>query len=238
MDAFVTRKRKKDTVEDQRAVVAADDEPTEIKLAILSSLHPEFSHEALLDVLLAHDGSVSGASVSLVAPGPDTTLTSPRKKVASAVVAQTSLRNFAQPKEPESSIPQKRAKLLSRKGATLHLYDPEDIADHTPCSIVHNFLPSDLANELLQEMLEESKTYEKITFKLFDNVVSSPHTSSFYVDSYDEMQRQKFEVGHPFLVLIPNIHWSVRCLTLELCSTYTMAPVSMTFVGLHLSSTR
>lgn len=44
-------------------------------------------------------------------------------------------------------------------------------------------------------MLEESKTFEKITFKLFDNVVSSPHTSSFYVDSHDEMQKQKIEVG-------------------------------------------
>lgn len=215
MDAFVTRKRKKGPVEDQQTVVAADDEPTELKLAVLSSLHPEFSQEALLDVLLAHDGSVSKASLSLVAPGADTTLTSPRKRVASAVVAQTSLRGFTQPREPDSSTPQKRAKLLSRKGATLHLYDPEDIANHTPCSIVHNFLPSDLANELLREMLEESKTYEKITFKLFDNVVSSPHTSSFYVDSYDEMQRQKFEVGHPFLVLVTNIHWSVRYLTIR-----------------------
>lgn len=44
-------------------------------------------------------------------------------------------------------------------------------------------------------MLEESKTFEKITFKLFDNVVSSPHTSSFYVDSHDEMRKQKIEVG-------------------------------------------
>ncbi|KKY38579.1 putative grf zinc finger domain-containing protein [Diaporthe ampelina] len=42
-------------------------------------------------------------------------------------------------------------------------------------------------------MLEESKTFEKITFKLFDNVVSSPHTSSFYVDSHDEMRKQKID---------------------------------------------
>lgn len=86
-------------------------------------------------------------------------------------------------------------KLLSRRGATLHLFDPADIEDHTPCSVIHNFLPTEMANDLLQEMLKESKSFEKITFKLFDNVVTSPHTSSFYVDSFDEMQRQKFEVG-------------------------------------------
>ncbi len=45
----------------------------------------------------------------------------------------------------------------------------------------------------MEELLEESKTFEKITFKLFDNVVNSPHTSSFYVSSLDEVNRQKLE---------------------------------------------
>lgn len=199
MDAFITRKRKTAPGDDQQAGAVADDEPTETKLAILASLYLDFSQEALLDVLLAHDGSVSEASASLVASSTSASLTLPRRSAASTVVAQTSLRHFAQPKKPGGpATPQKRTKLLSRKGATLHLYDPHDIAEHTPCSIIHNFLPPDVANELLREMLEESKTYEKITFKLFDNVVSSPHTSSFYVNSYDEMQSQKFEVGTPF----------------------------------------
>lgn len=201
MDAFVTRKRKKEPTRDEPAAVVADDEPTELKLAILSSLHPNFSHEALLDVLLAHNGSVSEASASLMTPVPST-WGSPARRPAAAVVAQTSLRNFAQPTASRDTAPPKRPKLLSRKGATLHLFDPKDIAEHTPCSVIHNFLPSDLANELLREMLEESKTYEKITFKLFDNIVSSPHTSSFYVDSYDEMKRQKYEASHSRLDIV------------------------------------
>lgn len=73
------------------------------------------------------------------------------------------------------------------------MFDPEDIEEHTPCSIIHNFLPSDLANDLLKELLEEAKSFERNTFKLFDNVVSSPHSSSFYVDSLDEIERQKSE---------------------------------------------
>lgn len=48
-----------------------------------------------------------------------------------------------------------------------------------------------MANDLLRELLEESKSFEKITFKLFENVVTSPHTSSFFVESYDQMISQK-----------------------------------------------
>ena len=82
---------------------------------------------------------------------------------------------------------------LTRKGKTLHLYSPEDISAHTPCSIVHNFLPSDLANSLLSELLVEAQTFPRASFKLFDNVVQSPHTTSFYVSSLEEVDRQKTE---------------------------------------------
>ena len=32
-----------------------------------------------------------------------------------------------------------------------------------------------------------------MTFKLFDNVVQSPHTACFYVESLEELNRQKTE---------------------------------------------
>lgn len=205
MESFIKRKRKASPVDDLRRISdghidVADDEPTEMKLAILSSLHPGFSQEALLDILLEHDGSVATASASLSAPSTSKSLVSSpssslSNKATVAVVSQTSLRNFAALNSSDGVPAAKKTRLLSRKGATLHLFDPGDIAEHTPCSIIHNFLPSDVANGLLTEMLDESRTFEKITFKLFDNVVSSPHTSSFYVDSHDEMRKQKIEVG-------------------------------------------
>jgi hypothetical protein len=82
---------------------------------------------------------------------------------------------------------------MSKRGTTLHLYSAEDIAAHTPCTIIHNFLPSSEADALLVELLEESKSFEKITFKLFDSVVTSPHTSGFYVGSAAELDAQKTE---------------------------------------------
>ncbi|SPQ23561.1 29bd9382-8256-4102-828e-5f5138967540 [Thermothielavioides terrestris] len=193
MDAFVTRKKRKacapQTTSGTSPADDAHEESTDIKLAILSSLHPHVDQEALLDILLAHDGDVEATSRALKAPR------LPRKPgLGPAVAAQSSLRSFAVSSSGSLSSPSsKRAKVLARKGATLHLYDPLDISEHTPCTIIHNFLPAEDADLLLRELLEESKSFEKATFKLFDNVVSSPHTSAFYVGSYKELQEQKHE---------------------------------------------
>jgi alkylated DNA repair dioxygenase AlkB len=82
---------------------------------------------------------------------------------------------------------------LTKKGKTLHLYDPADIAAHTPCSIIHNFLAPELATALLHELLPEVCTYQSATFKLFDNVVKSPHTACLYVNDLAERERQRTE---------------------------------------------
>lgn len=230
MDRFVTRKKRKssdDGVPDSKpellpaatAIVAPrthedrendDNEPTDIKLAMLSSIHPDIAQDLLLDLLLAHDGSVKDTLEALKAStySHKTKNNSSSSSGIRAVGAQTSLRPFTTstfidtitpatpaPTSTESSSPQKKKKpkLLARKGATLHLYDPEDISCHTPCTVVHNFLPEEEANGLLRELLEEAKSFQKITFKLFENVVSSPHTSGFYVGSDYELTEQKSE---------------------------------------------
>ncbi|RYO86022.1 hypothetical protein DL764_009067 [Monosporascus ibericus] len=191
MEAFLKRTQRKSSALQEASGSDYDGESTELKLAILSSLFPDVSQEALLESLLAHDGSVEVASSSLA----DGQVSSPQKAPTKGVGwSQTSLRCFAsKSSNPESPVSPEKAKLLSKKGATLHLYDPVDIAEHTPCSIIHNFLPQEEANALLREMLEESKTFEKDTFKLFDNVVSSPHTSTFYVETQAELDTQKHE---------------------------------------------
>ncbi|KAF1737336.1 DNA oxidative demethylase ALKBH2 [Beauveria bassiana] len=186
MKAFLAGSRKRKSTEDapsQAADTAHDDEPTEVKLAMLSSLHPKIDQDTLLDVLLAYDGSVKEASASLRHVRLEPT--------KSGVIGyQQSLKQYALPADPTLSHTKK---LKSKKGSTLHLFDPVDVSEHTPCTIIHKFLPLDVANDLLKELLAESETFERITFKLFDNVVSSPHTSSFYVDSYEEIMSQKSE---------------------------------------------
>lgn len=227
MDAFVSRKKRKlspvpSTTQEISALSAPDDESTDFKLAILSSLHPYVEQNVLMDVLLAHDGSVEQASTSLKTPD------SPPRKASGVIGYQSSLASFVAPKHTEDSST-KRPKLLSKKGKTLHLYDPADVAAHTPCSIIHNFLPAEEANALLEELLQEVPTYETSTFKLFDNVVQSPHTSSFYVESYEEMQKQKTEylyngglltVGFPFRSLFPPLGYNFRLFNFRYKLTY------------------
>lgn len=214
MEAFVSRKKRKlssaetaTTIQDISALSAPDDESTDFKLALLSSLHPYIEQQLLLDVLLAHEGSVEAASASL-APSD-----SPPRKPSAATGYQSSLSSFVAQNYPSDGSA-KRAKLLSKKGKTLHLYDPADVAAHTPCSIIHNFLPAEEANALLQELLSEAPTFERMTFKLFDNVVQSPHTACFYVESFEEMQRQKTDYIYNGALL--TVSPSLNCFHVEI----------------------
>jgi len=190
MDTFVTRKRRRissppsETLEDRKEEFN-DDDSTDFKLAILASLHPNIGQSTILDILLAHNGSVGEASAALTNPK------SPLKKPTTTGY-QSSLSTYVTPPST-TEVSSKKSKLLSKRGKTLHLYSPEDVAAHTPCSIIHNFLPAEEANDLLKELLLEATTFQRTTFKLFDNIVQSPHTNCFYVEGSDQQRVQKTE---------------------------------------------
>ncbi|KAK3724521.1 hypothetical protein LTR37_001145 [Vermiconidia calcicola] len=159
-----------------------DEEPTDFKLAILASMHPDRSQDVLLDYLLAYGGSVEKVSDALSAPAKGN-LTRKRNAINGY---QSSLASFAPTKE--GVIPS--VKPLTKKGRTLHLYSPEDVENHTPCSIIHNFLPTEVADALLQELLGEAPTFKRDKFQMFERAVESPHTVRLYVDSYSEIEEQ------------------------------------------------
>ena len=192
MDAFVTRKRKRDervvkpAVATTRVESEKEEESTDFKLAILASLHADVDGAVLLEALLAADGSVQKASEYLA----QSSRSPVRKRPVSATVGyQSSLTSY---RIVPLNRPQVKRSVV-KKGKTLFLYSPEDIETHTPCSIIHNFLPAKQADALLLELLEESSTYSRFEFKLFDRVVQSPHTYAFYVNSFEEVERQKTE---------------------------------------------
>ena len=158
---------------------------TDLKLALLTSLFPTLATGTLLELLVSADGSVDAVRASLSAPRGN------GKRALTAIGHQTSLASFRGGADAGGEGGKRRA--LTRKGQTLHLYAPEDVAAHTPCSIIHDFLPAREADDLLRELLGEARTFERQTFKMFDNVVQSPHSACFYVDSLEEMKRQKTE---------------------------------------------
>ena len=195
MDAFVSRKRRRVEVPPKLVATASvqpsesaeqEEESTDFKLALLASLHSNLDESTLLEALLAADGSVEQASGSLT----QSSIASPRKRPAPSTVGyQSSLSSFRL--APLNSTIAKKP--LVRKGKTLYLYSPADIEVHTPCSIIHNFLPQKQADALLSQLLEDVPTYQKLEFKLFDRVVLSPNTFSFYVNSLREAEEQKTE---------------------------------------------
>ena len=198
MEAFVSRKRPILPSDPPSSAVQTDffppekspgehEDSTDLKLATLSSLFPAVDQATLLDLLISFDGSVEKVCTSLSS---QVYVASPRKRPAPNIGHQTSLTAFRKSEQNAESSAAKR-KALTKKGQTLHLYTPEDIAAHTPCSIIHNFLPAQEAEYLLRELLEEAPTFERQTFKMFDNVVQSPHSACFYVDSLEEREKQK-----------------------------------------------
>lgn len=198
MDAFVSRKRRRveeapklttfqsQTPPYENVARNEEEESTDFKLAMLASLHPTLDEETLLEALLVSEGSVEQASASLT----QRNISSAKNKSTTSTVGfQSSLSAYRI--APSEGGPAK--KKLVRKGQTLHLYSPEDIEAHTPCSIIHNFLPAKQAEDLLLQLLDEVPLFESQEFKLFDRVVWSPHTFCFYVNSLAEAEEQKTE---------------------------------------------
>ena len=183
------QKQETQSTQPQALNVADLEDTTDVKLATLSSLLPTIDQATLLDLLISTDGSVEKVLSSLSGHNE---VTSPRKKrSATSVGYQTSLAAFRKPESLDPGLPSAKRRVLTKKGQTLHLYSAEDIAAHTPCSIIHNFLPAKEAEDLLRELLQEAPTFERQTFKLFDNVVQSPHSACFYVESLEERERQR-----------------------------------------------
>lgn len=147
------------------------EDSTEVKLALLASLSGCEDYDVLLETLLASEGHVSRASEILLGHiSPPVELVSKKRKASAALGYQSSLSSFA------VGTPASAKKQLTKKGKTLHLYSPMDIAAHTPCSIIHNFLEKEQADALLHELLLEAPSYGRVTFKIFENTVTSPHT--------------------------------------------------------------
>ncbi|KAI5269348.1 hypothetical protein E4T47_07167 [Aureobasidium subglaciale] len=191
MDAFISKKRRRSSDDDKPSLPSDrsdqqhdHEDSTELKLALLASLHPDIAQDTLLEALLCSEGQVDIASESLAK---DRATSLGQSKRAKPVGHQSTLANLLR----SAGADPPSIKKLAKKGKTLFLYSPQDIETNTPCSIIHNFLPVDEANALLEELLEESKTFEKETFQLFDRTVESPHTMSFYVDSFNEVEEQK-----------------------------------------------
>ncbi|SMQ51648.1 unnamed protein product [Zymoseptoria tritici ST99CH_1A5] len=166
-----------------------DAESTELKLAILSSLHPNKAQDVLMDYLLAYNGDVEKVSEALSS---SSAAGSKSKRQHSALNGyQSSIDTFAASSGGPKPVATATTKSLVQKGKTLHLYSPADIERHTPCSLVHNFLPQPLASALLEELLAESATFLRNEFQMFERTVTTNHTWRLYLDDDSSFESQQ-----------------------------------------------
>ncbi|KAL4995266.1 hypothetical protein BDV10DRAFT_134587 [Aspergillus recurvatus] len=188
MDRYLSRKRPHSPVKPQFATLDDDDASTDIKLAQLVSLFPNTPQDTLLDILTYCSGSVETAVATIT----EQKQLPPKRPRTTATAVQTSLTSHiavSPGKRDENvgdSIPKKTRNPVVQKGKTLYLFSPEDVAAHTSCTIIHNFLPPEQANALLLELLDESQHFSRYQQQIFDRVVESPHSTCVYVSTAEE----------------------------------------------------
>lgn len=76
-------------------------------------------------------------------------------------------------------------KKIIPRAPPLMLSNPSLVAQHTPCTLHHSVLPPELACRLFYTMIEESQSWQRNKWWLFDRLVESPHRTSFYARKND-----------------------------------------------------
>ncbi|KAL4809227.1 hypothetical protein BDV18DRAFT_131523 [Aspergillus unguis] len=190
MDRYLSRKRPRSPANFPTASPNNDEASTDIKLAQLVSLFTDAPHDILLDILVSCGGSVESA-VAIISSQKQIAKRPRAGAPATATAIQTSLAShiLVSPGKKESNNKNRtvgRAPPVVQKGKTLYLFSPEDVAAHTSCTIIHNFLPPDQANALLLELLDESKHFSRLQLQIFERAVESPHSTCVYVSTPEE----------------------------------------------------
>ncbi|KAF9102373.1 hypothetical protein BGX29_004687 [Mortierella sp. GBA35] len=90
--------------------------------------------------------------------------------------------------DPSTSTSTTSSSTPSVRLKPLILYNPEDVAKHCPCTLIFNVLDKDLASRLLTVMLEDSETWNRNRWWLFERMVESPHKTSYFAERNDDME--------------------------------------------------
>ncbi|KAF3917693.1 hypothetical protein AA313_de0209785 [Arthrobotrys entomopaga] len=177
---------------DCRDDIEDEEDSTDFKLALLSSLHPTLSPSVLLELLLTSNGSVAEASTLA-----SSQTSSPKKPSSSIITTQSSLSTYLSSSD-SSNTPKRIPFPLPPipKFKTLHLTTPSQVPFHAPATLHPSFLSTETANKLLTECLNEVPSFGRYEFRLFERNVSSPHTAAFYVK--DEEMAKKHRGGYMY----------------------------------------
>lgn len=145
---------------------------TEEKVSELKRQFPEADEASLLELLVVCDGSLSSAERLLMETFPK----GPTRK-RSKVARQASIQSLM------SGPVSKRLVSTNTSGSNkpVLLYTKEAIETTVPYSTIHyNFLPKDLADSLLQTIMDDTADFVSSEFYLFGNRCVSKHDTKMY----------------------------------------------------------
>jgi alkylated DNA repair dioxygenase AlkB len=146
---------------------------TETKLEQITSVYNEISPETALEMLISCNGKVAEVLELLGPTAAEFTKSAPKSEY------QSTLKRFVD-QEPLSFSKKLRTDV---KGKTIHIFDPEQVEHLVPCTMKLKVFPPDLADKLLQFLLEDSQTWTQNQFYMFERQVASHHTTAFYTDN-------------------------------------------------------
>ncbi|KAK9374193.1 uncharacterized protein V1513DRAFT_446987 [Lipomyces chichibuensis] len=189
-----------------------DDDDTDTKLALFASLYPEIPSDMLIELLIAANGSVAKAANTLQPTyAADDTVRyrlSARQNILQSSVTQYLGSGRKRSRTEGDAVsddlddqywPILKSRRLGNvslsstnviNNKVVHLYTPASIASLTPCTFHPFFLSPVLADSLLRQLLDDSIHWRPNQFRLFNREVTSPHTTSFYVNPqhFDEFR--------------------------------------------------
>jgi hypothetical protein len=186
-----------------------DDTDTLLAL-LSSLLTSQYDHAILLDALVEYGGNVQEAARHInsksdnlknekkrkrpnvlqdwfkpAVPKPATSRKVRTRKDDESVASTSKLAPLASPKKPVVDLmsvlcqPPSEPKSLPRL-QPLMLSTPSLVTQHTPCTLHLSVLQPELACKLFYTLIDESRSWTRNKWWLFDKLVESPHRTSFY----------------------------------------------------------
>lgn len=164
------------------------EDTTDEKLTKLKSYFPEVSNETLLELLVSCSGDTSRV-LDLLEVNKEETCKGNlcARSQSKRVNYQTTLKRFVVDSECDDHEHKQKGKIprmldSTIKGRTYHLYDPDMVNRHLPCTFHLDVFPKELADRLLTVLLKDSKEWTSRSFYMFERLVKSHHSTALYSD--------------------------------------------------------
>ncbi|KAK9467730.1 hypothetical protein V1512DRAFT_235692 [Lipomyces arxii] len=165
-----------------------DDTDTDTKLALLTSLYPDYSLDSLLELLLASQGSTKAVcdiidGLVTFKPAHQNSLQTSVTEYCSSARKRSATEGDGKDDAYWTALHSRgRQKNSAGMSKVIHLYSSTAIEALMPCTFHPFVLPAELANDLLSQLLSDSVSWKPNRFRLFNREVSSPHTTCFYAN--------------------------------------------------------